>query len=131
MSDLVLRYSESEHSLRSTGDPPGIVIFAYPGGHPALAIDYAYEPERYPEGVTTMTMHEEGISPTATVVAAEDLVKACIGGEELRHLYAFASQAVRDVVPIFLAAQNFDALRETVDFVHDLAAAIEWRLDSE
>lgn len=129
MGSLTLRYDESEHVLRSTNETPGVVVFAFPDREPSLAVDYAWETSRQARGVTTVTMHPEGIAPTATAVSIEDCVAGCVGADELRHLYGIACQAVRDGAGVLLAAQEFATLRELVDYVEKLAGAIEDRLD--
>ena len=131
-ADLVIRYSASEHSLRSTGDLAGVLVVSRLGGlEPTLAVDSSYDPELYPlpTGSTTATFQEDGISPTATPVDAGDVVDACIGDQELRHLYALVGQGLRDGLPILLGAQAFDAVRAMVDLVEDVAAKVESRLE--
>lgn len=129
MGALILRYDEADHVLRSTGETPGVVVFAFPDEIPSLAIDFAWEPTSSPAGVTTATMYPEGIAPTATAVSIEDCVEGCVGDDELRHLYGIACQAVRDGAGILLAAQAFPALRKLVDYAEELAEAIEKRLE--
>jgi hypothetical protein len=130
VSDLVLRYDPTDHCLRSTGEPPGIVVFAAPGGVPTLAIDYAFEPSTKPAGVTPIRFDEDGISPTSTAVSVEAAVEACVGDDELRHLFGIACQAVRDGAGVLLAAQDFAQLRAFVDLAEEYAEAIERRLDA-
>lgn len=129
MGALILRYDGADHCLRSTGEPPGIVVFAAPGGEPTLAIDYAFEPATKPAGVTQIRFDSEGMTATSTAVSVEEAVEACAGHDELRHLYAIACQAVRDGSGVLLAAQDFGQLRAFVDYAEQLAEVIEGRLN--
>jgi hypothetical protein len=128
--ELTIRYDEADHCLRSTSaELPGIVVFAFPNRQPSFAIDYAFEPTATPPGVTPVSMEEEGIGSTATAVSIEEVVEGCAGHDELRHLYGIACQAMRDGSGVLLASQEFAVLRDLVNFVEEVAQAIEEKLD--
>ena len=123
MIATTLRYNEAERALRSTGEPPGVVIFACPEGHWSFAIDRGWDPMREPSGETVVTMYEDGISPTAEPLALKDAVEACVSDDDLRHLYMIACHAHRDALTMLLAAERFDLIRQLTDFVEELSGA--------
>jgi hypothetical protein len=125
---IVIRWSPSENTLRSTGEPPGVIVLAFPDGHPTFAIDRGWEPHTAPPGTTTADWFEEGISPLAEPVSIEDAVEACFGREEVKHLYQLGAQTFHMAIQVMLGAQAFDAMRELVAFMEDLADAVNERL---
>lgn len=128
---IVIRWSPEENTLRSTGEPPGVVVLAFPGGSPAFAIDRGWEPHTAPPGTTTADFFAEGISPLAEAIATDDLVEACFDRAAVAHLYQLGAQTFHMAIQVMLGAQAFDAMRELVEFMENLAFLVNERLERD
>lgn len=130
MSDrIVIRWAQTEHVLRSTGEPAGILVLAFPEGRPSFAIDRAWEPGMGPPGATVVEDFDAGISPLAEAFDVADVVAACFSRLELEQLWLWTLQQFHVASQALFARQKFDEARALVDWAEEVAKAIDARAE--
>lgn len=134
---LTIRYDAAGKVLRSTDEPPGILVAVYPGDTPAtFAVDPNFEPESVPrpDGGTSVILgigadkrFDEMIEHLA-MVDVVDVLDGCAGKRELQSCWTLAAGTWLGLAQTGIQSGELEAIEDGLRFLIEVRDGVIRRL---